>query len=68
MKELIEAFQIFNKYTDDEECIQCDHDIMYVAIPCEFVSEEDKNRLEELGFHADEEDLGTFYSFKYGSC
>ena len=55
MKKLIEAFQIFAKYSEDQYPITCEHDCMYV--PCvspDAVSLEDKVRLAECGFTVDD--------------
>lgn len=65
MKDLIEALQIFLKYGNPEYPTHCEHDKLTVCIDPADVSEEDKARLEELGFH---EDCQDFYSYKYGSC
>ena len=65
MKDLIEALQIFIKYDNPEWPTCCSHDELSVLIDPEDVSEEDKERLELLGFIYDDE---RFYSFKYGSA
>ncbi len=67
MKDLIEALNIFLKYGNDRNPTWCEHDCLYVAVDPGKVSEEDKARLEELSFHADEmhED---FSSHRFGSC
>lgn len=68
MKKLIEAFQIFAKYSDDEFPTHCEHDVMHVpVVNSSDVSKEDLERLEELGFRPDTE-IGGFKSYKYGSC
>jgi len=67
MKDLIKALQIFAKYTDTEWPTNCEHDILYIMVSPNQVSDEDKVRLEELGFDADE-GLDNFSSFKYGSA
>ena len=67
MKKLIEALQIFAKYQDNEWPTHCEHDILYVVgITDEEVSEEDKTRLDELGFSYCDED--GWISSKYGSA
>jgi len=48
--ELIEALQIFSKYTDKSYCYGAEHDEFYVWVEPELVSDEDKVRLEEIGF------------------
>ena len=68
MKELIEALQIFLKYGNPSCPTYCEHDVLYICgISPEDVSEEDKKRLDELGFFEDELEDG-FQSFKYGSA
>jgi hypothetical protein len=64
--ELIEAFTIFRKYGDTSYPTHCEHDVMRVLVGPERVSQEDKDRLEQLGFTADEWN-GDFYTFRYGS-
>jgi len=67
MDDLIEALQIFRKYGNPEFPTHCDHDIMYVVIEYDKVSDEDVERLDELGFDQNEEDMG-FKSYKFGSA
>lgn len=68
MKELIEALQILLKYGDKHHPTHCEHDELRVyAVAASSVSEEDKARLDELGFNVDE-DNDCFISYKYGSC
>lgn len=67
MKDLIEALQIFLKYGNPDYPTACDHDQLYVMIDPADVSDEDKEKLEKLGFYASPED-SNFYSFKFGSC
>jgi len=67
MDELIEALTILRKYGNPEWPTSCDHDVLRVNIDPGKVSEEDKERLDELGFIEDEE-FGVFMSFKFGSC
>ena len=68
MKELVEAFKIFLKYSDESYPINCQHDIMrvYPGTEYEDMNLSDIEKLEELGFDYDE-DFGCFYSYKYGS-
>lgn len=65
MKDLIAALRIFEKYTD-EDVIHCEHDEMYVCIPYDKVTEEDRLILEELSFY--ENSNGDFSSHRFGSC
>ena len=63
MKDLIEALNIFLKYKNKAYPISCEHDTLYInGISPEDVSEEDKKRLEELGFLIDEE-KNAFFCF-----
>jgi hypothetical protein len=60
-KALIEAFQIFDKYQPDETfVVSAEHDIIYTGCSPDLVSDDDKKRLAELGFHIDEH-LDSFY-------
>jgi hypothetical protein len=68
MKDLIEALTIFAKYTDARSPTSCEHDTLYVQVDPAIVNDEDKAKLNGLGFHADTEDLQNFYSFRFGSC
>lgn len=74
MEQLVEALRIFLKYGNPDYPTHCEHDILYiVGIDPKVVSEEDKNRLKELGFttgseEGSETDYKQFYSFKYGSA
>jgi hypothetical protein len=66
ISKLITALQIFLKYGDPEEPTHCEHDQLYVYVDPEVVSEEDKKRLDKLGFFPGDD--GSFRSYKYGSC
>ena len=57
MDDLIEALQIFKKYTN-EDVIMC--------VKFSKVSKKDKLRLEELSFIPDGN--GQFHSYRFGSC
>ena len=51
MEKLIEALQIFLKYKNETFPTHCEHDIlMVVGITEEEVSEEDRQKLDELKF------------------
>lgn len=67
MKDILEAFQIFAKYSDDNYPTGCEHDIMYVYVNPEIISLPDTERLEELGFSVNEND-GCFVSYRFGSA
>lgn len=64
--QLIEALQIFEKYMEPGQYpTHCQHDIMYVCVDYDAVSDEDKARLDELGFFEQEE---GFASYRFGSA
>ncbi len=67
MKKLIEALQIFLKYGNPDYPTHCEHDELTVGIDPSLVSDEDKKKLDELGFIENPEG-DDFYSYKYGSC
>jgi len=73
MKDLIEALTILDKYIHDPHHkkypTHCEHDTLMVArVNNESsVTEEDKARLDELGFfYSDEYDC--YISYRFGSC
>jgi hypothetical protein len=73
VEDLIEALQIFLKYGNPKHPTHCEHDVMtIVGINPQDVSETDKQRLDELGFFASEDDdygdEANFQSFKFGSA
>lgn len=67
MKKLIEALTIFSKYTDTPFPTHCEHDVLYVNVQPEDVSDQDKVHLDELGFFPSSE-LDMFMSYRFGSC
>ena len=72
MSDLIKALQILLEYGDPYCPTHCAHDTLFVwAIDPEEVSEEDKEKLKDLGFSVgDPINSGEqhFYSFRFGSC
>ena len=63
-KQWIEALQIFDKYEPDvSHVMQPDHDIIYTGCNPDLVSDEDRARLKELGFHPSDTGLECFYIF-----
>lgn len=76
MKDLIEALTILSKYLDGDSYhsghpTHCEHDILHVYVD-QSVSDEDKDKLDELGFHpgdycGGDEDT-SFSSGRFGSC
>jgi len=69
MKDLIEALQIFLKYGNPESPTHCEHDVLTICdINPDDVSDEDKVKLEGLGFIISEEyGEECFQSFRFGS-
>lgn len=67
MEKLIKALQIFLKYGNPSYPTNCDHDVLWVIISPNIVSEEDLKELDELGFDPDTEN-DCFMSYKYGSA
>ena len=70
MKGLIEALQILLKYGDPAYPTHCEHDVMAICgIDPSDVSDEDKAKLDALGFIvSDEFGEEQFISYKYGSA
>lgn len=71
MKDLIEALTILLKYDNPAYPTHCEHDVLTVMIDPAVVSDEDKARLEELGFHPGAEDdwaSECFQSYRFGSA
>ena len=69
MADLIEALQIFLKYNNPKWPTHCEHDVLTICgvTPSE-VSDEDKKRLDELGFIVSEDYGECFQSFRFGSA
>jgi hypothetical protein len=69
MSDLIEALQILLKYGNPKYPTNCEHDTLMInKIWPEDVSDEDKKRLEELGFFvSDAYGEEIFMSYKFGS-
>lgn len=70
MSKLIEALQIFLKYGDPQWPTHCEHDVLTICgIEPADVSDEDKAKLDELGFFVSSEyGEEQFQSFRYGSA
>lgn len=70
MNDLIKALQIFLQYGNPDSPCHCEHDTLYIDIDRDLVSEDDKKKLDELGFFIseDSEYEPGFISFRYGSC
>ena len=67
MDDLIAALQIFQRYTDKRNPTHCEHDTLSLMVDPADVSATDTAALEELGFHANEDEK-CFYSYRFGSC
>ena len=63
--EFTQALSIFRKYDNPPSPFHCEHDILHVMVENDQVTDEDKERLDELGFF---ERDGYFASFRYGSA
>ena len=69
MEKLIEALTIMLKYGNPAFPTHCEHDVLYVpTIDYDAVSDEDKARLETLGFIYNSDGDQGFMSHRYGSC
>jgi len=68
MEDLIKALQIFLKYGNPSAPTHCEHDIMYICgIDHNTVTDEDKAKLDELGFYFNEYE-NCFTSYRFGSA
>jgi len=70
LDDLIKALQILRKYGSPNYPTHCEHDIMIICgISPADVSEEDKKKLDDLGFHTTHEyGEEQFASFRFGSA
>ena len=73
MRDLIEALIILLKYGNPQWPTHCEHDVMMIMeIDPDNVSEGDKNRLAELGFHHGPHEANgdepCFNSYRFGSA
>ena len=69
MKEFIEVLQILMKYDNPDYPFHCEHDVLYIGVDPEKVSEEDIAKLKKMGIYKGEDEYSEgFYSYKYGSC
>ena len=68
MKDLIEALTIFSKYGNPSNPTHCGYDMLIICgIEVESVCDEDKEKLDKLGFFVSSE-FDAFASFKFGSA
>lgn len=66
MEKLIEALKIFLKYKNLSHPTHCEHDVLTImGVREDEVSEEDKAKLDDLGFFWGE---GAWQSYRYGSA
>lgn len=66
--ELAEVMTIAAKYLkEDDFPTHCEHDVIWLCVDPSEVSDEDRSRIEELGFFACE-DEDCFKSYKFGSA
>lgn len=67
--QLIEGLTILKKYLrTDAYPTHCEHDVLMVMVPDDTdIPTEEVARLEELGFHQDDE-RGLWASFRFGSA
>jgi len=65
MRKTKEGLEILLKYCiDGDDSISAEHDIIYCGPSTpEDISKEDMERLEELGFYFDDEEVDCFYKF-----
>jgi hypothetical protein len=70
MQDLIEALTIMMKYCGNERHpTHCEHDVLYVPkVNYDELTEQDKIRLETLGFHYNSDGGEGFKSYRFGSC
>ena len=71
MNDLIEALSIMLKYGNPQSPTHCEHDVLQIHLDIDpkKVSDEDRARLDELGFFVSNEGGDQhFRSFRYGSC
>jgi hypothetical protein len=66
MDDLIEGLTILRKYDNPAYPTHCEHDVLLVCVDPEKVSDDDKARLDELGFIPGSDEC--FRSFRFGSC
>lgn len=67
MKDLIEALQIFSKYTDTKYPTNCVHDWLGIMRVPREIDPADEARLKELGFLWSEE-YESWGSYRFGSA
>jgi len=66
MEDLIEALTIFLKYKNEDYPTHCEHDVLWImGVGYDEVSEEDRKRLDELGFFWSDD---GWQSFRFGSA
>lgn len=68
MDDLIKALTILRKYGNPKHPTHCEHDVLYVFIDYDSVSDEDKDTLDDLGFIENSEGGEGFMSYRFGSA
>lgn len=66
MDDLIEALTILRRYDNPVSPTHCEHDTLLVMVDPALVSDEDLERLKQLGFTPYDE--YGFVSFRFGNC
>jgi hypothetical protein len=65
--DLIEGLTLLAQHpTDTISPLHCEHDTLHVMADAVAFTDEERDRLETLGFHADAD--GGFHSFRFGSA
>ena len=67
MEDLIAALNIFLKYDNPTYPTHCEHDELTICVDPNLVSDEDKEKLDGLGFFADYGEY-CFKSYRFGSA
>jgi hypothetical protein len=65
MRDLIEALQIFLKYANKKYPTHCEHDILMIMGIDYNIDEEDRKKLNELGFYWNDD---CWSSYRFGSA
>jgi hypothetical protein len=66
--DLIEGLTLLATAQDNDiSPLHCEHDTLHVQADASRLTRQQLDHLESLGFHEDD-DLGGFYSFRFGSA
>lgn len=71
MDDFIQAMEVFLRYLDSDSWqyrypFQCEHDVLFVMVDPELVSDVDMALLDNLGFRPSDSD--SFQSYRFGSA